>query len=146
MKTKFDREGNFIHLGNFDFGREVVGLLAEVGSGSGEVNMSWANPKKSHKAYHSRVEGLPYITVGLDQTTWGMCLGVLLHEAVEFAMIQRQVRFRNEESHSKSLAGFTFIFDHEQYTDIIARVGPFIAACQTAMNKAWKARKQFKSK
>lgn len=144
-KPNFEQEENYLYLGRFDFGRDVVGLLAEVGeASSGHVFMSYADPEKNLKAHHSKVEGLNYLIVGLNHPSWGRCLATFLHEAMEFAMMQKQVRYENAESYSRSHGGYVFMFDHEQYSDMMERVGVFTARAQVPMNQAWRARKHFK--
>lgn len=144
--SALDREGDYIFVGKFDLGRDVVGLLAKCGEDpSGHVVMSFAdNSTPGQKAYHSKVEGLNYIVVGLNHPTWARCLGTLLHETMELVMMQLQCRYSNAESFSRSHAGYWFWFTHEQYTDMIERVGIFIARSQCALAALHRKRKKLK--
>jgi hypothetical protein len=51
---------------------------------------------------------------------------VLLHEAFELTAARMHLRYGNMPSSSRSSADYLFVMNHEQLTEVLARVGLFI--------------------
>src|ERR1022692_2007272 len=97
-KAKLDRQGNYIYIGVYDCEMDVVGLLGEVGTANGHVFFPWAQEKDAPKARHSKVRGMCYVTVGLDQRYWSECIEILLHEILEYEFVRMNVRYNNSSN------------------------------------------------
>ena len=138
MKTnkKFDKEGNFIFLGRYDFGDSVVGLLGELGTLSGHVFRPDARPQ--HELLHSKVDGLWYVTVGLDHTNWSRCFSIMLHEIYELAFMQMQTRFKCSENWNLGNADYTFVMTHEQFGEANVRAAGWISCAQSDLSRAFR--------
>lgn len=143
-KHKLDREGNYIYLGDWDFGTQVISLLAHIGTASGSVCSSFAQKKNAPKAYHSKVEGKNYITVGVNHHRWRHCLAVLMHEALEFAFMEMGLRFQYSPRWSDSHANYSFLMTHEQFSEAVDRSAEWIAFAQVEMAKVHKQTKFLK--
>lgn len=137
IESKLDREGNYIYVGKYDFGNNVVGVLAEPGTGSASFCCSFANENPS--AAHPKVEGLNYIIVGLQHRRWRGVMDVLLHEALELALTELGLRFEPCPNFNKSHAGYSFFMTHEQFSEATARAAGFVSQCQNDLCKIWKA-------
>ena len=114
-------------LGSFQLGWESVELCVREGDG-GEF---FLQPEEGR---------IPRIVVGLDYEKWTDCLSVLLHEALECIMERRDHRYRRAGRIHPGLDTFTFLFNHDQFTEICAIAAMFLAGAMPEVARAWKER------
>jgi hypothetical protein len=133
---KLDREGNFVFVGTYDLGDEVVGLLAEIGGTGGCFHV--AHTAADGKPKHSKCLQIPYIVVGINYRRWCEVLEVLLHEVFELLYTRLGVRFRPSDGWSRSHADYLFNMTHEQFTEAIARSGGFLSMTQPDLCRIFK--------
>jgi hypothetical protein len=133
--SKLDREGNFIYIGKYDFGKDVVGLLAEVETGDGHCCISAA---KAFRAQHSKVEGLQYLTVGIRPNVWSTIYGTLMHEALEYMYCKLRLRYESTEAVQKSHATYLFSMGHADFAEAVTQTAQFMAACEGDLKRIWK--------
>lgn len=131
---KLDREGNFVLVGTYDLGNEVVGLLAEIGATGGH----WCYGDAGSKTAHSKVHNMPYMVIGIDHTRWAQVMEVLLHEMMELSFDRLDGRFKNAAWWCRSHANYTFMFNHEVFAEACARSSLFIATCQLDLCRIFK--------
>jgi hypothetical protein len=133
--VKLNREGNYLFIGTYDLGDEVVGLVGELGTSNGHIFIPTASQTK---AQHSNCNGLPHITVGMSQGRWARALEVLLHEAFEYAMMRMSLRFACSDNWSRSHADYVFLMTHEQMSEGMSRIAPFLASAQPDLSRVYR--------
>jgi len=82
-------------------------------------------------------KSLPCIRVGLDGS-WPDTISWLLHEALEFALCHRQLRFARTAKLNGDHADFLFVFDHCEYGNVCSMVGRFLVDALPAWTKAYR--------
>lgn len=123
---KTTHKQTYIHVGNFTLWHEAVQLYAHVERDGGEC---WLNPDpdngKSARLY-----------VGLDQP-WPQVLEVLVHEALELMCHRHGLILKPARQCTLDTSGFTFIFDHAQYTQLCGALGIFLSVATKPLREAW---------
>lgn len=66
------------------------------------------------------------IKVGIDYNRWETVVSVLIHEATEYAMTKGRLRFSETQDLGNDHAGYVFIMNHVQFSDVCACVAGFI--------------------
>lgn len=111
-------------VGTYDIGSERVELFLRQGDG-GEFN---AMPDRS---------GIAQIKIGADFPTWHDVVATLLHEALEFQMMQRGNRYSPAPDHAQDHSSYLFVMTHQQFSEVTARAGIFVAHCLPDLARAW---------
>lgn len=114
-------------VGVYDMGWESVEIVLCEGQG-GEV---FLRPEKG-------VNRVGRIKVGADNTQWWSVVSTLLHETMEYSLCRMRCRYYCIEDLKIDQNAVVFSFDHQQFTEVCARAGEFIAAALPDMEKAWK--------
>lgn len=83
--------------------------------------------------------GMPYLTVGLDHVRWGRCLEVLLHEAFECCLHLMDLSYIKQAQRTECSSNRWFMFNHAEFAEVCARLGPFIANAQVPLAEAYRA-------
>lgn len=78
----------------------------------------------------------PRIKVGLD-CDWGRCVGLLLHEAMEFAAVFNRVRYTASPDASADNGLYHFCMTHTQFAEVVAEAGWFLASALPALSKVY---------
>jgi hypothetical protein len=84
---------------------------------------------------------LPRIKIGLDDPDWRNVVDSLLHESMEFLMMQNNVTFDAVGSSPFNTQNRYFLFNHGQFCDLIHYQSEFLIAAQPALEKVWKKHK-----
>lgn len=113
-------------VGNYPLGPLNVQLVLREGTG-GEF---WTNPDEA---------GVPLIKVGADhEGGWTRVVEITLHEALELVMTLRGHRLIREPDYAHDSAGFLFVMDHSQFSEVTAQTGMFLGAALPDLNRAYK--------
>jgi hypothetical protein len=138
-KHKVDREGNFIYIGAYNIGDDVVALLGEVGETNGNVFYAHLEKDGYAKPPHSKIgEGCPLITVGLGTSNWRTCLSVLMQETMEYAYMKLHTRYNNSENWSLTHSDYLFVATHQQFSEAISRSALFLTYAMSDLNKIYR--------
>jgi hypothetical protein len=98
-------------LGQYQFGSRQVLLFVRSGTGGDFVSFGDS--------------GMAEISVGIDDD-WMTVLASLIHEAIEFACVDKDKRFRPDQDYSSATDAYWFIFNHRDFSEIIARATTFL--------------------
>lgn len=112
-------------VGVYPCGPEYVQLVLREGDG-GEF---WTMPEKGH---------ICRIKVGADYDQWWRIVDVLMHEAMELAMMRICCRYEPAPDHSRDCGSYSFVMTHAQFSNANARAAMFVAAALPDLAKAWK--------
>lgn len=115
-------------LGQFELGYESVQLVARDDTG-GEFHL--CSPRTNTGV----------ITIGVDQDDFESVVAVLMHEAVEFSIARRGCRFLDSNDMGEDHAGYLFVMNHPQFSDIIAKSASFILPAIPLLRTVWTRRK-----
>lgn len=81
-------------------------------------------------------KGTPKVTVGLNYP-WPKVISILLHEALELTFSSLSCRLNYDANWiSGNAAEYTFLMDHQQFTEAVARVGEFLTEVVPPLQKA----------
>lgn len=111
-------------VGSYYLGPESVQLVLREGTG-GEF---WSAPEKGACAR---------IKVGADCSQWSRVVEVLLHEAMELAMMRIGARFEPAPDYAAGHDSYLFMMDHPKFTEAAARAGGMMADSLPDLAKAW---------
>jgi hypothetical protein len=104
-----------------------VGVYA-LGPASVEL---WVDDETASANFSLFVDGelgkLPRIRVGTRRRTWHGVFETMMHEVVEMAMVQVCCRWAPNPDYATSNAGYLFVVNHEQFSDVVSRAAEFIA-------------------
>ncbi len=78
------------------------------------------------------------VKIGADGS-WRETLNSLLHEIMELMFCTMTLRYVTSDYVNNGHDDYLFIFTHPQFTEIAARLSPFLIACQPDLKKAWRA-------
>lgn len=78
------------------------------------------------------------IKVGADGD-WKRCVSTVLHEAFEMEMTKSHCRFAPAPDFGCDHAGYLFQMDHPMFSDVVARLGGFLADCLPQLSRAYSA-------
>jgi hypothetical protein len=78
------------------------------------------------------------IKVGADVDNWHSVVAALMHEAAESVLARLCLRMTPDDEFGRDLASYIFVMRHEQFSDVCARTGRFLAQCLPDVSKAWK--------
>ena len=112
-------------VGVYSLGYESVQLVARDGTG-GDY---YTQPEKGHIAR---------IKVGMDYSAWDCVVNALLHEAMEFSIDRHHCRFRATNDISYDLSNYLFVFNHPQFSDIVAKVAEFVTPALPDLARVYK--------
>lgn len=115
-------------VGTYRLGDDSVQLVLREGTG-GDF---WFQPGDIH---YCRMK------IGADDE-WQRVLTAILHEAEEAAAARICCRFTPDDEWGRDNASYVFLLRHEQFSDVCARAGIFLAECLSDVTKAWKAWRQ----
>ena len=102
----------------------------------GNINVRLlANPSSEGGSFTTMPE--PCIIIGLDQNDWQGIVGVLLHEAFEFAHMMNGHKFRQVPMSNYDSADATFMFDHAKFGRVCADVGCFVADAMPELHNVY---------
>ncbi len=110
-----------IRIGTYNLGIRDVALYGERGVSGGHFSM-----------------GDSRITIGLNQTTWPRVVAAAVHEAVEFACTQLNVRYAPTPDYAADFATYLFSMTHSQFGEACARAGWFLAKALPDLKRAYK--------
>lgn len=68
------------------------------------------------------------IKVGLDTKNWNQCVTWLLHESFEYLTCRFRVRYERSGKLSGDHGAYTFIFSHEDFSEICTHQSEFVSA------------------
>lgn len=93
---------------------------------------------------HFSTDELPHMSIGLDYGTFGQVMGVLTHEASEFAAGEENVVYRKSGTWAPNASdAYYFNFNHNEFTEICSKVGCFLSMAGPHIEKEWqKSRKR----
>lgn len=115
-----------IKLGRYQLGHEMMEVVLTPGSESGAVD------------FHRHSKGASTtITIGIGCPLWE-AYGTLLHEAMEVVSDISRLRYKNASSFNTSSDSYSFHMDHNQYSEVCAKVGAFLHDVMKDFNKAYK--------
>jgi hypothetical protein len=85
--------------------------------------------------------------IGLDYDTFFEVLSVVLHEATEFLLDEFRLRYRATNTFATRASDtFIFHFDHNEFTEVMARLATFLDDClkdlRAAFDLVWDERKK----
>jgi hypothetical protein len=83
---------------------------------------------------------IPYcrLKIGADVDEWWRVVAFVLHEAEEACIARICCRLSPDDEFGRDHATYVFLLRHEQFSDVCARAGMFLAACLPDLCKAWK--------
>lgn len=85
-------------------------------------------------------KGVPRIKVGMSDYTWPEVVNTLIHEALELILARRHLRFIPTGRLSSGHDSYHFHFDHNEFTESVSELAPFLVAAlpdvATAFRKA----------
>lgn len=110
------------HIGCYELGPAQVDLYFTAGYGGSFLSKP-------------AIGKLAEIQVGFGGGVWGTVVSVLMHEAMEFSMMQTGCRFSPNPDYGNENAGYTFHMNHTQFSEVGARTGEFMAACLPGLAK-----------
>lgn len=126
MKKKSKSDLDQIFIGTFEFcwmNVEVYGWRGQTGG--------WFYMKPDEKSP-------PRIKIGLGYKYWWEVVAVLLHEATEMSIDNQQCRFSNCGDHAHGSDGYIFNFNHNQFSEAVARVAYFVTPLLPELANVWK--------
>lgn len=123
-----------IRVGVFDIGTEMVVLNLLPGESGGDFR------------YYPNKNDRPEINVGLDHDRWRECVDVLIHEALEFIMERKELRFERTCKFNADHADYLFIFNHPEFTDACARLALFLTDALPKVATIFKSKRKAKKK
>lgn len=112
-------------LGTYHLGLHTVNVFVEAEGLDGSFRI-WPG------------SGIPEITVGLGQMHWSRVVEVFLHEVLELSFVQAARRFSPDPDFAQSHAGYSFFTTHEEFADIVSRVGQIVAEALPDLSKEFK--------
>lgn len=62
---------------------------------------------------------------------------ILLHELVEGTMHDLELSYKRAGRYTNNTESFHFFFNHQEYTEVMGRVGSFMGACAADFIKTW---------
>lgn len=77
------------------------------------------------------------VVVGLAMEEWPDCVSVVMHEAMEYAMADLQLRFLPCWSASQANDDYTFHMTHPQFSEAMARAAMFVTKALPIIAAAW---------
>lgn len=110
-------------IGRYDLGGETVELALRDGRGG---NWDTRTPEKK----------LALLCIGMDD--WPGVVGILLHEAVEFVAAKMGLRYRPSFDYAEDNGSSQFVMTHTQFSEVMMRVGVFLAVCLPDLAAAWR--------
>lgn len=114
-------------IGTYQLGYRWVDLYYDPETTGG--NFTWVPKGKSHSE----------MVIGFNYGYSDKPYGTLFHEALEAAAADVNGRFNREGFDGDASDVVVFMFDHNQHSEISARVSYFIKQCHEDFFKAWKA-------
>jgi hypothetical protein len=84
--------------------------------------------------------------LGADVDNWHEMVDTLLHEVGECLRAIFRYRYVLDSDYANLKRDCTFILNHNQYSDLCAREGMFLAECLPDLADAWKLWKKDKKK
>lgn len=84
--------------------------------------------------------------VGLKASDWGVCVSILIHEAMEIAFMQVRGRFCPAPDYATAADGYLFVTNHPDFSEICARVGCFLTWAMPDLAKVWTSMKKIDRK
>lgn len=122
-----------INIGIFPLAHINVELFADPDTSGGKVD---SRPDEVR---------LPVIVVGIKDNDWEYTVAVLLHEAMEFALLLKNHRYEPVENVCKDSGGGLFVFNHAEFTracDYAAQfITPALPELSAVFNKHHKGKK-----
>lgn len=115
-------------VGSYSLGNESVQLVAREGTG-GDY---YTQPEKAHIAR---------IKVGMDYkaSAWEEVVNALLHESLELSIDRHNARHRPTNDISYDHSNYIFVFNHPQFSDIVAKTAEFITPALPDLARTFKA-------
>ena len=86
----------------------------------------------------------PEISVGCRNEDWPFTVGLLTHEAMEFALERLGARYEPSPDYARATDGYVFHFDHRALGEACAEVGIFLAEVLPDFSTAYKRAKAAK--
>lgn len=111
-------------VGSYGMGWDQCQIVLREGDG-GEF---WLIPEMG---------SIPRIKVGADDS-WENIVGVLCHELLELIFVMQRVRFERTNITGMGHDGYVFMFDHNQFSDAVMRLGNLVSICLPDVHKVWK--------
>lgn len=127
-----NRDGNYIYIGHFNLGFESVQVLGCTKEKGG--SFSTGTTDKLHK---DEKQGMARMLIGFDYSSFWHVQDVLMHEALEFAMVRLYLRFECSEAMSRSMANYNFVMNHEQFAEVSTRASWFMWHAITPLRAAY---------
>jgi hypothetical protein len=88
---------------------------------------------------HSASGEVAHLSIGAHSGDWPEFVGVLHHEAMEFAMWRRGHRYTDDPDKARDNGARIFVMTHTQFSEVSAQVGAFMANCLPDACRAFKA-------
>jgi len=84
------------------------------------------------------------IKIGLDYHTWSEVVAVTLHEALEFALTRKDLRFSQTSKLMQDSGDYLFVMTHPQFHQACCHVAEFLASALPDLAKAYSKAKKAK--
>lgn len=82
------------------------------------------------------------IKIGGEHAEWSSLLAVLLHEAMEFALMRVSARYSPSDEEARDHCAYVFVANHVQFGEACARVAEFLSECLEPLRRTWEEFKQ----
>lgn len=117
-------------IGKFLLGHETVKVFCDAATGE-------ASALTPGQYADSKVM-IGEIVIGLKHDRWSDVLENILHEAEEYLMTKRGIRYEPDSAVAHSTQSGIFVMDHVQFQDMIATTAQFVADVEPALKFAHK--------
>lgn len=75
----------------------------------------------------------PKVVVGFGSGDWERVITVLLHELFEFELHRNGLRYDRSNDYGNDLSSYTFLFDHQHFSDLCGRVASVMTTAVPAL-------------
>lgn len=110
-----------IDVGSYDLGNRRVTVRLDKQSSNGHCHI---------------IDGI--IFIGIDGNNWREVIGILLHEAMELAIMDLELRYTPSHDESNSADIYLFIMTHPQFSQVCGRVGNFLYECLPDLTRSYR--------
>ncbi len=111
-------------VGTYEIGSDYVQIVLQEGNdGEGYIKPEWGKVMR--------------VKIGCDGD-WHSAVAKLNHELWELLLLKLRLKYCPYSDYANDVCTGLFVFNHEQFADISARVGMCFADCLPDVSKAWK--------
>lgn len=95
------------------------------------------DPKLRGASFECGDKALSRIIVGSRRGLWEFTVSDLLHEIMEMCLLDMNARFAPCMDYAEASDGYVFHFNHDQFSQIVARAGHLFAEMLPDLRKAF---------